>query len=327
MDPDNRTQPNADDRATRDESSATNTDVPTTTEVPLKSRFAGYITLEYLRSIFVQFTIWAPTIYGLLHFRAGLFTSDVFILAELAPAFFLPNIFICVLAITIEYLQKTIDAQKRTLRENADTVKGLQDEKKALSEELSTCLQGREDEKKALSEELSTCLQGREDAYDMHRQRINEARLRHYTSLHKHQSSTISFLEHLSRTHNKTPDSPALNIPFDKVYMMRSRTQTRLNIAENIERILYSKTLRALKDEGADGFIREVESDLEKAAVVDGYLMHLEDLVKNPAAPAKIDPGLEVRLNGHRERLERYCEGDWRVRNHLRKVDKDEEQE
>ncbi|KAI4710829.1 hypothetical protein J4E89_004419 [Alternaria sp. Ai002NY15] len=309
MDPDNQTQPNADDRATRDESSATNTDVPTTTEVPLKSRFAGYITLEYLRSIFVQFTIWAPTIYGLLHFRAGLFTTDVFILAELAPAFFLPNIFICILAITIEYLQKTIDAQKRTLRENADTVKGLQDEKKVLSEELSTCLQGRE------------------DAYDTHRQRINEARLRHYTSLHKHQSSTISFLEHISRTHTKTPDSPALNIPFDKVYMMRSRTQMRLSIAESIEKILYSKTARALRDEGVDGFIREAEGDLEKAAVIDGYLMHLEDLAKNPAAPARVDSGLEVRLNGHRERLERYCEGDWRVRNHLRKPDKVEEQE
>ncbi|KAI4924225.1 uncharacterized protein J4E92_007306 [Alternaria infectoria] len=309
MDPDNRTQPNADDRATRDESSATNTDVPTTTEVPLKSRFAGYITLEYLRSIFVQFTIWAPTIYGLLHFRAGLFTTDVFILAELAPAFFLPNIFICILAITIEYLQKTIDAQKRTLRENADTVKGLQDEKKALSEELSACLQGRE------------------EAHSRHRQRINEARLRHYISLHKHQSSTISYLEHLSRTHTKTPDSPALNIPFDKVYMMRSRTQTRLNIAESIEKILYSKTRRALRDEGADGFIREAESDLEKAAAVDGYLMHLEDLVKNSAATARVDSGLEVRLNGHRERLERYCEGDWRVRNHLRKADRAEEQE
>jgi len=309
MDPEDQTQPNADDRATRDESSAVNTDVPTTTEVPLKSQFAGYITLEYLQSIFVQFTIWAPTIYGLLHFRAGLFTSDVFILAELAPAFFLPNIFICVLAITIEYLQKTIDAQKRTLKENADTVKVLQDEKKAVSEELSVDLQEREEE------------------HSRHRQRINEARLRHYTSLHKHQSSTISFLEHLSRTHTKTTDSPALNIPFDKAYMMRSRTQMRLSIAESIEKILYSKTLRALKDEGVEGFIREAESDLEKAAVVDGYLMHLEDLVKNPAATARIDPGLEVRLNGHRERLERYCEGDWRVRNHLRKVDRTEEQE
>ncbi|KAI4607055.1 hypothetical protein J4E83_009810 [Alternaria metachromatica] len=309
MDPDDQTQPNGDDITTRHESSATDTDVPTTTEVPPKSRFAGYITLEYLQSMFVQFTIWAPTIYGLLHFRAGLFTSDVFILAELAPAFFLPNMFICVLAITIEYLQKSIDAQKRTLRENADTVKGLQDEKKALSEELSGCIQGRE------------------EADSRHRHRINEARLRHYTSLHKHQSSTISFLEHLSRTHTKTPDSPALSIPFDKVYMMRSRTQMRLNIAESIEKIFYSKTLRALKDDGVNGSIREAENDLEKAAVVDGYLMHLEDLAKNPAAPARVDAGLEVRLNGHRERLERYCEGDWRVRNCLRKVDRAEEQE
>ncbi|KAI4622538.1 uncharacterized protein J4E87_006480 [Alternaria ethzedia] len=309
MNPDHQTQPSVGHTATREESSATDTDVPTTTEVPRKSQFAGYITLEYLQSMFVQFTIWAPTIYGLLHFRAGLFTSDVFILAELAPAFFLPNIFICVLAITIECLQKTIDAQKRTLRENADTVKGLQDEKKALSEELSGCIQEREEE------------------HSRHRQRINEARLRHFTSLHKHQSSTISFLEHLSRTHTKTPDSPALDIPFDKVYMMRSRTQMRLNIAESIEKILYSKTTRALKDEGADGFIREAEGDLEKAAVVDGYLMHLEDLVKNSAAPARVDSGLEVRLNGHRERLERYCEGDWRVRNYLRKVDRAEEQE
>ncbi|KAI4660801.1 uncharacterized protein J4E79_005369 [Alternaria viburni] len=308
MDSDNQTQPRDDDRATRDESSATDTDVPTTTEVPLKSQFAGYITLEYLQSMFVQFTIWAPVIYTLLHFRANFFTSDV-LLSALASALFLPNMFICILAITIEYLQKTIDAQKRTLRENADTAKALQDEKKALSEELSGCIQARE------------------EAHSRHRQRINEARLRHYTSLHKHQSSTISFLEHLSRTHTKTPNSPALNIPFDKVYMMRSRTQTRLNIAESMEKILYSKTLRALRDEGADGFIREAESDLEKAAVVDGYLMHLEDLVKNPAAPARVDSGLEVRLNGHRERLERYCEGDWRVRNHLRKVDKDEEQE
>ncbi|KAI4620293.1 hypothetical protein J4E80_004819 [Alternaria sp. BMP 0032] len=308
MDPDNQTQPNADDRATRDESSATDTDVPTTTEVPPKSQFAGYITLEYLQSIFVLFTTHAPTIYALLHFRAYLFTSDVF-LSALASALFLPNMFITVLATTIEYLRRTIDAQTKTLKENADTVKGLQDEKKALSEELSGCIQGRE------------------DAYDQHKQRINEARLRHFISLHKHQSSTISYLEHLSRTHTKTPDSPALNIPFDKVYMMRSRTQTRLNIAESIEKILYSKTLRALKDEGADGFIREAENDLEKAAVVDGYLMHLEDLAKNPAAPARIDIGLEGRLNGHRERLERYCDGDWRVRNCLRKVNKDEEQE
>ncbi|KAI4681695.1 hypothetical protein J4E81_009861 [Alternaria sp. BMP 2799] len=309
MDPEDQTQPNADDRATRDESSAMDTDVPITTEVPLKPQFAGYVTREYLQSIFVQVTIWAPTIYGFLHFRAGLFTSDVFILAELAPAFFLPNMFICVLAITIEYLQKAIEAQKRTLRENADTVNGLQDEEKSLSEELSVDLQEREEE------------------HSRHRQRINEARLRLFASLHKHQSSTISYLEHLSRTHTKAPDSPALNIPFDKVYMMRSRTQTRLNIAESIEKILYSKTLRALKDEGADGFIREAESDLEKAAVVDGYLMHLEDLTKNPAATARVDSGLEVRLNGHRERLERYCEGDWRVRNHLRKLERGEDQE
>jgi len=308
MDPDNQTQPNADDRATRDESSATDIDVPTTTELPPEPQFTGYITLECLQRIFVQFTIWAPTIYALLHFRAGLFTSDVFI-NVLAPLFFLPNMFICVLAVTIEYLRRTIDAQTKTLKENADTVKRLQDEKKTLSEELSAGVQRREEE------------------HSRHQQRINEARLRHYTSLHKHQSSTISYLEHLSRTHTKTPDSPALNIPFDKLYMMRSRTQMRLNIAESIEKILYSKTLRALKDEGADGFIREAENDLEKAAVVDGYLMHLEDLVKNPAAPARIDPGLEVRLNGHRERLERYCEGDWRVRNHLRKVDRAEEQE
>jgi len=308
MNSDTQTQPNVDNGATMDEPSATKTDVQTTTEVPPKSYSAGYITLEYLQSIFVQFTIWAPTIYALLHFRAGLFTSDVFI-NVLAPLFFLPNMFICVLAVTIEYLRRTIDAQTKTLKENADTVKRLQDEKKTLSEELSAGVQRREEE------------------HSRHQQRINEARLRHYTSLHKHQSSTISYLEHLSRTHTKTPDSPALNIPFDKLYMMRSRTQMRLNIAESIEKILYSKTLRALKDEGADGFIREAENDLEKAAVVDGYLMHLEDLVKNPAAPARIDPGLEVRLNGHRERLERYCEGDWRVRNHLRKVDRAEEQE
>ena len=307
MDPDNQTQPNADDRATRDESSATDIDVPTTTELPPEPQFTGYITLECLQRIFVQFTIWAPTIYALLHFRAGLFTSDVFI-NVLAPLFFLPNMFICVLAVTIEYLRRTIDAQTKTLKENADTVKRLQDEKKTLSEELSAGVQRREEE------------------HSRHQQRINEARLRHYTSLHKHQSSTISYLEHLSRTHTKTPDSPALNIPFDKLYMMRSRTQMRLNIAESIEKILYSKTLRALKDEGADGFIREAENDLEKAAVVDGYLMHLEDLVKNPAAPARIDPGLEVRLNGHRERLERYCDGDWRVRNCLRKLDREEEQ-
>ncbi|KAI4676927.1 uncharacterized protein J4E84_009227 [Alternaria hordeiaustralica] len=308
MDPEDQTQPNADDRATRDESSATDPDVPTTTEVPRKSQFAGYITLEYLQTIFVQFTMWAPTIYGLLHFRAGLFTSDVFILAELASAFFLPNIFICILAITIEYLQKTMDAQKRTLRENADTVKGLQDEKKALAEQLSACLQGRE------------------EAHSRHRQRINEARLRHYTSLHKHQSSTISFLEHLNRNNAKVSEAPPLNLPFDKLYMMRSRTQLRLSITESIEKILYSKSTRALRDEGVDGSIRDAECDLEKAAVVDGYLMHLEDLAKNPAAPARIDPGLEVRLNGHRERLERYCEGDWRVRNCLRKVDRAEEQ-
>jgi len=308
MDSDNQTQANADDRATRDESSATDTDVPTITEVPLKSQFAGYITLEYLQSIFVQFTMWAPVIYILLHFRANLFTSDVLTNALASESLLLTTI-ITVRTITTEYMRRTIDAQTKTLKGNADTVKGLQDEKKALSEELSACLQDRE------------------DAYDMHRQRINEARLRHYTSLHKHQSSTISYLEHLSRTHTKTPDSPALNIPFDKVYMMRSRTQTRLNIAGSIEKIFYSKTLRALKDEGVNGSIREAENDLEKAAVVDGYLMHLEDLVKNPAATARVDSGLEVRLNGHRERLERYCEGDWRVRNHLRKVDREEEQE
>ncbi|KAI4656922.1 uncharacterized protein J4E78_006813 [Alternaria triticimaculans] len=306
MDPDNQTQPNADDRATRDESSAMDTDVSTTTEVPLKPRFAGYITLEYLQSIFVQFTIWAPVIYILLHFRANLFTSDVLTNALASESLLLTTI-ITVRTITTEYMRRTIDAQKETLKEHAATVQGLQDEKKALSEELSVYLQEREEE------------------HSRHRQRINEARLRHYTSLHKHQSSTISFLEHLSRTHAKTPDSPALNIPFDKVYMMRSRTQMRLNIAESIEKILYSKTSRALRNEGADGFIREAENDLEKAAVVDGYLMHLEDLVKNPAATARVDSGLEVRLNGHRERLERYCEGDWRVRNCLRKVDRAEE--
>jgi len=300
MDPDNQTRPNADDRATKDESFAT--------EVPPKSQSASYITLEYLRSIFVQFTMWAPVIYTLLHFRANLFTSDVLTNALASESLLLTTI-ITVRTITIEYMRRTIDAQTKTLRENADTAKALQDEKKALSEELSACLQGRE------------------DAYDSHRQRINEARLRHYTSLHKHQSSTISFLEYLSRTHTKVSESPALNIPFDKVYMMRSKTQTRLNIAESIEKILYSKTTRALRDEGVDGSIREAEDDLEKAAVVDGYLMHLEDLTKNPAATARVDSGLEVRLNGHRERLERYCEGDWRVRNHLRKPDKDEEQE
>jgi len=306
MDPDNQTQTNADDRATRDESSATDTDVPTTTEVPLKSQFAGYITLEYLQRIFVQFTMWAPVIYILLHFRANLFTSDVLTNALASESLLLTTI-ITICTITTEYMRRTIDAQTKALKENADTVKGLQNEKKALSEELSACLQGREKE------------------HSRHRQRINEARLRHYTSLHKHQSSTISFLEHLSRTHTKVSESPVLTIPFDKLYMMRSRTQSLLNIAESIEKVFYSKTSRALRDEEVDGSIREAESDLEKAVVVDGYLMHLEDLVKNPAATARIDSGLEVRLNGHRERLERYCEGDWRVRNHLRKLDRDEE--
>ncbi|KAI4643059.1 hypothetical protein J4E93_007128 [Alternaria ventricosa] len=307
MDPDHQTQPNADDRATRDESSATETDVPTTTEVPPNSQSVGYITLEYLRSIFVQFTIWAPTIYALLHFRAGLFTSDVLIKA-LGFTFLLPTGFITVLAITAEYLRRTIDAQTKTLQENADIVRGLQDEKEASSEDLWSCLKAREKE------------------HSRHRKRIIEARVRHYTSLHKHQSSTISFLEHLNRAHTNIPDSPALNIPFDKLYMMRSRTQTRLSIAQSIENILYSKTIRALRDEGMDGSIREAEGDLEKAVVIDGYLMHLEDLVKNSAAPARVDSGLEVRLNRHRERLERYCEGDWRVRNCLRKVDRDEEE-
>jgi len=306
MDPDNQTQPNDDDRATRDESSAMGTDVPTSTEEPLQSQLASYITLEYLRSILVQFTIWAPVIYTLLHFRANFFTSDVLTNALASDSLLLTTI-ITVRTITTEYMRRTIDAQTKTLKGNADTVQGLQHEKKALSEELSACLQGRG------------------DAYDSHRQRINEARLRHYTSLYKYQSSTISFLEHLSRTHNKVSESSALNTPFDKLYMMRSRTQTRLNIAECIEKILYSKTLRALKDEGADGFIREAENDLEKAAAADKYLMHLEDLVKNPAAPARVGSGLEVRLNGHRERLEGYCEGDWRVRNHLRRVDREEE--
>lgn len=108
---------------------------------------------------------------------------------------------------------------------------------------------------------------------------------------------------------------------------MRTRTQHRLSIAESIENILYSKTLRALRDEGVDGSILEAESDLEKAAVVDGYLMHLEDLVKNSAATTRIDPELEGRVNGHRERLDSYCEGDWRVRNHMRKLESGEEQE
>ncbi|KAI4954829.1 hypothetical protein J4E86_006139 [Alternaria arbusti] len=308
MNPEDQTQPSVDDTATRDESSITKPDVSTTTEEPLQPQPASHISFEYLQSILVQFTIWAPVIYFLLHFRANLFTSDVLTNARASESLLLTTI-ITVRTITTEYMRRTIDAQTKTLKGNADTVRGLQDENKALSEELSTCLQGRE------------------DAYDSHRQRINEARLRHYTSLHKHQSSTISYLEHLSRTHTKVSESPALNIPFDKLYMMRSRTQMRLNIAESIEKILYSKTLRALKDEGADGFIREAENDLEKAAVVDGYLLHLEDLAKNPAAPARVDSGLEVRLNGHRERLERYCEGDWRVRNHLRKVDREEEQE
>ncbi|KAI4909300.1 hypothetical protein J4E90_007997 [Alternaria incomplexa] len=308
MDTDNQTQPNADDRVTRDESSATDTDVPTTTEVPPKSQSAGHITLEYLQSIFVQFTMWAPVIYILLHFRANLFTSDVLTNALASESLLLTTI-ITVRTITTEYMRRTIDAQTKTLKQNADTVKQLQDEKKTLSEELSAYLQERNEEN------------------SRHRQRINEARLRHYTSLHKHQSSTINYLEHLSRTHTKVSESSALNIPFDKLYMMRSRTQMRLNIAESIEKILYSKTSRALRDEGVDGSIREAEGDLEKAAVVDGYLMHLEDLVKNPAATARVDSGLEVRLTGYRERLERYCEGDWRVRNHLRKVDRDEEQQ
>ncbi|KAI4943141.1 hypothetical protein J4E91_009581 [Alternaria rosae] len=282
-------------------------DVPTTTAVRLQSHPASHITFEYLQNILVQYKIWAPIIYALLYFCVNLFTSDVMI-NTLAPAFLLPFMFITVLTITAEYLRRTIDAQTRTLKENADTVKGLQDKKKALSEELSAYIQGRE------------------EAHSRHRQRINEARLRHYTSLHKHQSSIISFLEYLARSNAKVSLSPELKLPFEQLYIMRIRMQDRLSIAKSIENILHSKTSRALRDEGVDGSIREVEGDLEKAAMVDGYLMHLEDLVKNPAATVRIDPALEERLSGHRERLERYCEGDWRVRNHMRKLDSGEEQ-
>lgn len=307
-DPDSQAQPNVDNRATRDKSSITNSDVQTSPEVPLQSQPASYITLECLQNILVQCTIWAPVIYALLHFHVNLFTSDVLINA-LAPAFLLPSMFITVLTITIEHLRRTLDAQTKTLKENADTVKGLQDEKEALSEELSACLQGKE------------------EAHSMHRQRINEDRLRHYISLHKHQSSTISFLEYLDRSNAKVSETPELKLLFEKLYVMGTRIQTRLSIADSIEKILHSKSLRALRDEGVDGSIREAESDLEKAAVVDGYLIHLQDLVKNPAATARIDPELEGRLNGHRERLDSYCEGDWGVRNHMRKLDSDEEQE
>jgi hypothetical protein len=353
MDFDTQSDPNATIGAREFEASSANT-VPLTTEVLAQpSESPTSLTSHYAQSVFMRYVIWVPVVYVLLHFCINP-TTEYNLYDVLDPNFLLPLGFISVLAIMIHHMRNDvhvhrgkleeicralIDSQEqlmspsRTLtaatrltevnpanRENVEKqiekgAKLIEEEVKKLRDSVKT-IAALQSDKRELQTELSASLQQRDDAHRLHRKRINDTRIAHYSSLLQQHVSIIKFIEYLSMrddqvvaqvelTRGLDIDSfPALKLPFGQLYDTRTRIGNRLSIVQSIGVILDFATLTA---EEVDAIVGEAEVDMERAVGVNGYLVIANEMAVPPVV-GTVNVVLEERLKVHRERLDIHCE-------------------
>jgi hypothetical protein len=356
MDFDTQPDPKATTGAREDEASGANT-VPLTTEVLAQpSESPTSLTSHYAQSVLMRYVILVPVMYAMLHFCINP-TTEYNLYDALDPSFLLALGFISVLAIMTNHMRNDVHVHRgkleeicralivsqeqfrsplRTLtaatrfaqvnhvsRENAEKqiekgAKLIEEEVKKLRDGVKT-ISALQSEKRALLEELSASLQQRDDAHRLHRKRINDTRIAHYSSLLQQHISIIKFIEYLSMrdeqvaaqvdlTRDLDIDSfPALKLPFGQLYDTRTRIQNRLSIVQSIGVILDFATLTA---EEVDAMIGEAEVGIERAAGVNGYLVIANEMAVPPVV-GTVNVGLEERLKGHRERLDIHCEYLW----------------
>jgi hypothetical protein len=309
MDFDTQADQNATTGAREDEASGANT-IPSITEVlapPVKSTTS--LTSHYSRSILMRYVIWVPVMYAILHL--SIIPNTEYNLYDVPdPNFLLALGFISVLAIMTNHMRNDVNMHRgkleelcralvvsqeqvispsRTLtaatrlaqvnpvyRENAEKqiekgAKLIEEEVKKIRDSVKT-IAALQSEKRELLEELSASLQQRDDAHRLHRKRINDTRIAHYSSLLQQHISIIKFIEYLSMrddqvaaqvelTRDLDVDSfPALKLPFGQLYDTRIRIENRLSVVRSIGVILDFATLTA---EEVDAMIREAEVDIE----------------------------------------------------------------